>query len=307
MSSGGGNAQSGTTQYNWNPQMEGRWTGLLDWAGQEAARGYTPYGEGPTGASRTAGFNNDQYTGFQRMRDLADSGGPQDTWAGRNQNQRTAEGAYLSGDGANPYAGATNQYAGQSPQFQQMLRSGQEDITNAYNQGTSADTTRMFNMAGAFGGSAHQNAMANNQSALAKQLGQYTAGMQNDQYGRSAGLEESRLGRGSSAYEGERGRMLQGAQGGLQGQGLSMDLISQLLGTGATQQGQTQRGMDDAYARWAEAMNFNRNNVGWLGNLLGQAQGSTGSQTTQSGYSGGTNLGAGLLGAGMAGRGLGLF
>jgi hypothetical protein len=165
----------------------------------------------------------------------------------------------------------------------------------------------MFNLSGAFGGSAHQNAMANNQAALAKQLGQYTSGMQNDQFNRSAGLEEGRLGRGSSAYEGERGRMLQGAQGGLQGQGLSLELINQLLGTGSAQQQQSQRGLDDQRGRWNEEMNWNRNNINWLANILGQAQGSTGVQTTQAGYGGGMNAGAGILGAGLLGRAGGLF
>src|SRR5574343_1601790 len=110
MSSGGGGGQSGVTRYDWNPVMGGYWggsngnDGVLGWATQEEPRGYTPYGEGPTGASRVADFNTDQYTAFQRMRDLAGTNGPSDTMAGRAQNEATARGQYL---GQNPYANYT--------------------------------------------------------------------------------------------------------------------------------------------------------------------------------------------------------
>ena len=290
---GGGNAQSGETRYDWNPTIGGYWGGapgadgrggggVLGWAAEEAMRPYQSYGNG---ASRVAGFNNDQYTGQQRMRNLADSGGPQDTARARMSAGEIAAGNQLN---ANPYMG-------QSPYFDTMLKSGMEDITNAYKQGTSADTTRMFNMSGAFGGSAHQNAVANNEGALAKQLGQYATGMQNAQYDRSGNLMESALGRQMGAIP-----------LAFQGQGLSTDLIDRLNASGATQQGLQQRQMDDRLGQWNEEMNWGRNNVSWLASLLGGAQGSTGIQSSQSGYQG-VNPGAAIGAAGLLGRAGGLF
>lgn len=100
-----------------------------------------------------------------------------------------------------PVSGGSNKYAGDNPYFRNTLKTGLEDITSAYENGTAANTRRMFNLSGAFGGGAHQKAVANNEAALGKTLGNFTSGMLNDQYGRSAGLEESALGRGMGAQQ----------------------------------------------------------------------------------------------------------
>src|SRR5574343_969204 len=148
MSSGGGGGQSGVTRYDWKPTMEGYWgESALPWAGEEASRAYTPYY-----GNRVAGQNNDIWTAIQRTRDMGDAGGPADTKAGRATAGDIAAGNKL---GSNPYGGMS------SPYFDAMMQQGMGDITNAYKTGTAADTTRMFNLSGAFGGSAHQNAVAN--------------------------------------------------------------------------------------------------------------------------------------------------
>lgn len=289
MSSGGG-GQSGQTRYDWNDVIGSYWGGrpgadgkggggVLGWAAEEAQRPYQQYG-----GQRIASRNADQFTAAQRVRDMAASGGPAETYRARQAAGDIASGGKLG----------ANTYMGQSPQFAQLLKAGQEDITNAYKQGTSADTTRMFNLSGAFGGSAHQNAVANNENALGKQLSQYTAGMQNDQYNRSANLMESAL-----------GRQMQAIPLAYQGQGLQSDLNNQLMGIGQWDQAENQKYLDRNYEDWATQQNWGRNNVNWLASLLGGAQGSTGIQTQFGGYAptnwGSTALGAGLLGSALFG------
>lgn len=309
MSSGGG-GQSGQTRYDWNDVIGSYWGGkpgadgkggggVLGWAAEVATpkEGWqrNPY-------EQVAGFSNDQRGAFDLARYNAYRGGADDTLAGRQQNIDTSQGKYLN---QNAFAQQANQYAGQSPYFRDVLRNGMEDITSAYKNGTSADTTRQFALSGAFGGSAHQNAMANNEAGLAKQLGQYASGMQNDQYNRSAQLDESRLGRGMSAWENERGRMLQGAQGGLQGDALNGALMDRLMNYGGIQQQQGQKEADLRAGQWNNQQNWQRNNVSWLASLLGGAQGSTGIQTQYGGYAptnyGSTAAGLGLLGASLFG------
>ena len=95
-----------------------------------------------------------------------------------------------------------NQYAGEkNPHFRSLLQTGMEDITNAYKEGTQANTTKLMNLAGVFGGGAHQRAEANNQSALGKTLKDYASGMLNTQYDRSASLGEADLARQMQAQQ----------------------------------------------------------------------------------------------------------
>ena len=255
-----------------------------------------------------------------------------------------------------------NEFAGDSPYFNKLLEAGQSKITDAYHRGAGANVRRMGALSGAFGGSAHLAAQNDADSALGAQLGNFTAGMQNSQYDRSANLREADIGRrlgadqfnigqGSQNYENwanrafagsgndvsrgfqgwenmlnrglqnsqfnvgnklnadqfnasqnagnwnqERNRMAGGIGGAM---GNDSNYISNLMasmGYGDKTQGQTQRELDDQYQRWTEGQNWGRNQLGWLGQMLGMAQGST-SNVTQSGGYGGINPAAGLLGA----------
>lgn len=163
----------------------------------------------------------------------------QNPWNGATplDRQYGSGGAYQQWAQGNPLAGAQdvpdaynadkvqagkNDYAGMdSPYFNKQLDTGLKKITDAYNKGTDAQTRRMFNLAGAFGGSAHQNAVNDNEKALGEQLGNYTQNMQQQQFDRSANLAESDITRrmqadqfnvntGSGAYENWAGRKMQG-------------------------------------------------------------------------------------------------
>lgn len=115
-----------------------------------------------------------------------------------------------------------NEFSGMdSPYFQRQLNTGLKSIGDAYKNTTDANTRRMFNLAGAFGGGAHQETVKNNEEALGEQLGNFTNNMLQQQYDRSANLSEADLsrqmqaqqfnvGQGANAYENWANRDFQG-------------------------------------------------------------------------------------------------
>lgn len=151
--------------------------------------------------------------------------------------QRGAGGAYAQWAQGNPLADAqsvpsayraaqvrpnANAYAGMdSPHFNRQLDRGLDKINKAYERGVGANTRRMFNLSGAFGGSAHQQAVKDNQEVLGAQLGDFANNMLQQQYDRSANLSEAdinrrmqadqfNVGADSSAYENWASRAFQG-------------------------------------------------------------------------------------------------
>jgi hypothetical protein len=206
--------------------------GILQRAWNQSNEAFQHYGD-DIGEDRYADLNADQkeahgYTsGMARLNSSPVTYNAQTGKFGgvlnetRDQIEKTVKGDYLldnpyaSGIAQNPYGGKAsnayeaqtnavvgqdtqtqrNAFAGDNPYFRDTLLQGMGDITDQYQKGTAADTTRMFNLAGAFGGSAHQNKMANNEAALGKSLGSYADQMLNRQYDRSAGLENDFLSR----------------------------------------------------------------------------------------------------------------
>lgn len=158
---------------------------------------------------------------------------------------------------------ARNQYSGMNnPAFNDMLRSGMSEITDAYQKGTAAETQKNFNLAGIYGGDAHAKAVEQNQQALGKNLSQFASGMFSDQYNRSAGLEESYLGRdvanqqynrslGSNLYENMLGRAYGGAESQLaRGNADAESWLARMYGSSESQ---LQRGNADAES-WLNRM-----------------------------------------------------
>jgi hypothetical protein len=259
-------------------------------------QGYQPYQY-----QRIADINPDQQSAMNSIRQFTDQGGTPEAMAANRQLYDTSNGSYLN---ANPYASASNPYSGFGSQFNTVLNNGLEDIRNQYQQGTAADTTRMFNMAGAFGGSAHQNAMANNESALAKQMGNYTAGMQNDQFNRSAGLQESALNRGSGAFEDERNRMMGAVPGAQNTQNMFLQGANARMGVGDINRSYDQDQLNQYYNDWQAQQNYPQSQLDYYTGILSRAQGgmSPNSTTTQSGYA--ASPYSQVLGAGLAAYGL---
>lgn len=300
----GGSSQTGTTQYNWNDQIAPYWESQLSQGQQLENKPYQPY----TG-QQVAGFTPDQQAAQQDLSLFTSDPtyGVQDPNqvlnAAQNQEGATVSGDYLNGPGANPYASAQNPYMGQSPAFQSMLDNSNNAITKAYQTGTAADTTRMFNQAGAFGGSAYENAVGQNENALGNQLAMNTANMENTQFGNSANLYQNQIGLANQDYENERGRQIGALAPSQNENAMALDRSGALASSGATQQGLNQQNLSTQYQNYLNQLQYPYQQQQYMTGLLGQAQG--GSNITQSNpYSSstiGSLLGLGLLGGSLYG------
>lgn len=314
-----GSDQSGETRYNWNPYMENMWAGgngnpgLL---GRAITTLNSEYQQYP--GRRVAGLSPDQETAGNAIRHTAINGSALGN-AGRNTALETVQGNFLD---SNPYntlrvQPGENQYEGMSEDYQALKRNAMRDLTDAYSEGTAADTQRMFAQSGAFGGSAHQQAQQNNARELGRSLSRLGQEMDNAQYERSAGLRENAINRGmqaqqfdinrlSSDYQNERGLMQGAIPLAMQGDQQAYEAYRQLMGVGDLYRSYDQQLLDRGYEDWANQQNWERNNINWMAGLLGQAQGTTGVTQQMGGYQG-INPVAGILGAASLGRGMGFF
>lgn len=306
MSSGGGGG-GGTTQYNWNDDMAPQWRNVLGDASNVYNTPYQSYQNGDPNAL-VAGLSPDQQAAMGNIRTFTSdpSRGVSNPASVLNdaqiQEANTLSGNYLMAD---PYANQDNSYGDPNNQyFQNYMKSGADDITNAYKQGTAADTTRMFNLAGAFGGSAYNNAVGQNEAALGKTLNNYTSGMMNDQYNRSAQLQQQDLARGSQAYQNERQRQT-GMVGSAQNeQGLTLQRAQALMGVGDANRSYNQDILNAKYNTYNQQKQYPYTQLDYLTGILSRAQGgiSPNSTTQQSGY--GASPYSALLGGGLAAYGL---
>lgn len=343
----GTSAPSGETRYNWNEDMAPRWNSLLNTAPWETGFQFNSQGN-IVGIGDRAQFTGqrfaptvyDQQAAGTNIRALNDhSSNPVTSMnAARGQIENTLGGNYLGSNpfarvnADNPYIGGNqyqdlntstdrNVFAGDNPYARDLLNQSLEDTTNAYQRGTAADTTRMFNMAGAFGGSAHQNAVANNEANLGKTLSNQVNQFANTQFDRSAGLEDSFLGRdiqnqqfnrstssglaenainrgfqnyqqgsdrGFQGYENERNRMMGAVGAGQAEQGLALGRAGAQMDFGNFMQGQDQRNRDFGFDQWNQNQQHPFQMMDWLSGLYGRAQGgmAPNSQVYQSGSSG---------------------
>lgn len=121
--------------------------------------------------SRIAGFSDDQEAGFDMVRQNAQQG------SGLSQQANDYATRALSGQGGfsaekNPYRNqatpvGNNRFAGENPYLGQMIGDAQQDITKSYTDATMPNMLSQFQSAGAFGGSAMQQAMTGSQDTLA--------------------------------------------------------------------------------------------------------------------------------------------
>jgi len=104
----------------------------------------------------------------------------------------------LAGKGG--FKAEQNPYAGQNPYLGDMIANAQQDVTRAYQNSVVPQTLSQFNAGGAFGGTAMQQAMAEDNRGLAEQLGRVSTNLRNADYDRQAQLADSYLGRQQSAW-----------------------------------------------------------------------------------------------------------
>jgi hypothetical protein len=205
---------------------------------------YTPY----TG-QQIAGLNADDRAGLGMTESQAINGfqGQQDAM---NAYQSTVRGDYLN-PASNPY-------------LQGMVNTANNNITNAYQTGTAAQTDAAAARAGAFGGSAYNQTVQGNQKTLADSL----ASADNGIYGQN--------------YTNERTNQLNAMQLAPQMQSMGYTDAQKILGVGDIQRSMTQDQLNNQYSNWLAQQNQPYAGLDVLMKGLGGSVGNSGVSTQTS-------------------------
>lgn len=140
------------------------------------------------------------------------------------QRVTAGQNAFLGGTtqvGANDYLGRTTDVARNrfldenNPYLGQVIDSTLGDVTRAFNQQQAPQQLAQFAMGGAFGGSAHLQAMGESQRALAQELGRTATGLRSDDFNARRQLAESEAERLTSTRLADIGRNAGLAQEGI--------------------------------------------------------------------------------------------
>ncbi|MCD6674839.1 MAG: hypothetical protein LT106_18555 [Burkholderiaceae bacterium] len=218
-----------------------------------------------------APFTADQLSAMDMVRGQATGAQNPLYGAAQQQTMDTIGGNYLTPE-SNPY-------------LQQTFDTAANRVTDAFSRGTAAQTDARFARAGAFGGSAWNEAQQANQTALGDSL----SGLAANLYGNN--------------YAQERARQQQAAQfapslaGTISSQGYRD--ADALLNIGGMQQQLGQQYLTDDLGRYAAAQQYPYQQFGQLGQLFNPALGSQSTQTAP-----GVSPLAGALGGAMGGLGL---
>lgn len=207
-------------------------------------------------ANQAAGIPYAPYGGSQV------AGFTQDQYGAMDQVRGNAMGGPEQQAGSNALQGVLNATPGSNPFLQGMINQTGDEVQN-----------RMGSAA--FGSGSFGN------SGVAQQT--------------AKGLADSANNLRYQAYESDLGRKMGGIGQALNYQGQNMQNANALLQTGAMQQNQGQRYLDDARGRWDEMRNYPKQQLGYLGAPLGFNTGMTQS-STQPGNRAASALGGGLLG-----------
>jgi len=209
----------------------------------------------------TAQLNPYQTAGANAQAQRAIQGSPVND-AASQELQKTLQGGYLNN---NPY-------------LSKLVGAASQDITNNYNQSVVPQLTALDARSGSFGNSGVQNATAQSQDALAKNLGNVATNI----YG--------------TDYANERNRMQNAVSQAPSIANQDYVDASALQNAGQTFQTQEQKNLTDQYQRWQEANNYPKDQLATLGRGLGLNYGSSTSTP-------GTDPWAQAIGAGAAGYG----
>ena len=268
---------------------------LLESTAQVAGQPYTPF-EG----MRTAPQNEAQKQALGLTAATALYGAP-DTNAARGVTMAT-----LGGNYTNPWSTTWNPYMAEgNPMLSNMVNNSNSQIVDNYSRAIAPQTDTAAQMAGAFGGGGHQDRITQNQSSLAKAVGDNTSNLLFQDYAQKAGLAESALTRGSSAYEAERARQMQAIQYGLGGSSLDFTAAQKLGGAGDAQNTYLQNLLNENLAEFQRQQGYPLQQLDILGGGLGKSLGGSSSTTTTTPVQGGSGaLIGGALAGGLTGYGL---
>lgn len=146
-----------------------------------------------------------------------------------------------------------------------MIDATTGDITRAYSNITAPGISSAFNSSGAYGGTAHQQALAESQRQLAGELGQAVSGLRNQDYDRQVGLAEADINRRTDIATDYQARQLQALALAPQTQQLGFTGANMLANIGGAQQGLNQSILDQNYANFLEGRDWRTNQLGILG------------------------------------------
>lgn len=235
---------------------------MLSRAGQVSNQPFQSYG-----GEAVAGFTPDQLVGMQMTRDAAFGN------------------VDLMNQGRDAYMGILS--GGQSnPQLQAMIDASAGDVTRNFTTAIQPGLMGQFASGGAFGGSAHREALAGAQRELADELGQVSSGLRFNDWN----LQNQ--------------RQMQALQGLGQFAGSMYDPAQAMLGIGGQQQGLAQAGLDFDFNEFMRQQGWDANQLnvlgGALGSITGGFQNNTGPNPNyQSPWQTLGGLGLGLMGLGI--------
>jgi hypothetical protein len=315
MSGGGGSSGGSTTTTQNLPDWAQPYAQQILQRGSDLSNQAAPQYGGQT----TAGLTAQQQQGIGASgQSLAQAGanvGQANDW--RNQ--------VLGNSGpsaANAYTGSAvntaQQYADPSnnPYLASAINNSNNAITTAYNNTTAPQTLAQFRNAGAFGGSAQQQATANNEYQLGQALASNTSNIQNNAYNTGAQVASNNAGLQVGANQaqqqlasnnyfnnvGAQANAIGAASGANTAYG---NAANNAIGAGTVAQQNNQDQLNSQYQQWYNSVNGPYSQLGVLSQALSAALGSGGGISTTSYNPGsGSTLGS-LLGLGSLGLGLG--
>lgn len=279
-----------------------------------------------------AGMNGNQNQAIDQVQNLATQGNP----------ALSAANNYVAGaasNGGNAYAPQSNQYVGQNVQASQnpyatmdnpaldgQINKAQTDLSNQYAAGTGAQTMAQFRNAGAFGGSAQQEATTANNNQLANALTNVDTQMRGNAYantqaaaGQQAALNtQTGLANQSNNLNYTQQNNALNSQNYNTGQSNALSASSlapnlnqanyygagQLMNAGTQQQAQSQNDLNAQYQQWYNQAYSPYQQLGVLQSALSGALGNGAQGVSTSTQSGGSNTAALAGGAAALGGGL---
>ena len=272
--SGGSSSTQAFSPPSWAAEQ---WPGYLDQAKQLSQTPYQQY-QGQTIADLTP----EQRAGMNLTSQVAMNSTP-DVMAGRQNITDTASGNYLA---ANPYVS--------NPYTDAVIGQNAANMASAHRLGTAAQTDTAAAMAGAFGGSAHNQLTSMNAAALDNSVGQMA-----NQY------QMQRTNLGAGLYDQERQRMMGASGMAPQLQGMDLQAGQALTGVGDAYRGYTQDLLNQGLQNFNQSQLYPYQQNEFLGNALARSSGNVagGYSSTQTNPYQASPL-AGLIGLGAAGYGL---
>jgi hypothetical protein len=278
-----GNKGSSSTKFEAPSYTVQPWKDYLGAAQNQSQQPLTPYG-GQTVANMGPMTNQ----ALQMTSDFAMGGSP----------ERTASGQAIVGAAQgemNPYAALKNPYEGVNPYLNQMIDTSNQKILDTYKRGTEANTNSAYARSGAFGGSAYNDAVGQNQQNLAGALGSNTNALLGQNYNQSAQLAESGLGRAAQGWQQGIGNSLSAAGLGINQQQQDQSAIGQFLQSAQIPEAYQQKLLDAASNYYGQQQQAPYTQLDFLRNALQAASGGQGTTTVTGGGQSGLLGGLGAL------------